>query len=95
MRIAIASSAIKETVAYRSMPCCRRNAPPNCASGWIPITGGNLTPIACPSSATPFLAVVDRDRNTIALINSIFDDFDSGSSADAGVIFHNPCRFQP
>jgi gamma-glutamyltranspeptidase/glutathione hydrolase len=39
---------------------------------------------------TAFLAVVDSDRNTVAFINSIFDDFGSGIvSPAAGVIFHN------
>ena len=51
----------------------------------------DLTPVACPEQRdTTFLAVVDRDRNTIALINSIFDDFGSGIVCPAaGVIFHN------
>src|SRR5581483_3874940 len=39
---------------------------------------------------TTFVAVVDRERNTVAFINSIFDDFGTGIvSPRAGVIFHN------
>jgi gamma-glutamyltranspeptidase/glutathione hydrolase len=39
---------------------------------------------------TTFVAVVDSDRNTVAFINSIFDDFGTGIvSPAAGVIFHN------
>ena len=39
---------------------------------------------------TVFLAIVDRDQNTIAFINSIFDDFGSGIVAPAsGIILHN------
>ena len=39
---------------------------------------------------TTFVAVVDEDRNTIAFINSIFDDFGCGIvSPRSGVIFHN------
>lgn len=44
---------------------------------------------------TTFVAVVDSERNTVALINSIFDDFGSGIvSPRSGVIFHNrACGF--
>jgi gamma-glutamyltranspeptidase/glutathione hydrolase len=51
----------------------------------------NLTPIPFPEHRdTAFLSVVDRDRNTVALINSIFDDFGCGIvSPRSGVIFHN------
>ena len=39
---------------------------------------------------TTFVAVVDSQRNTVALINSIFDDFGTGIVSPAsGVIFHN------
>jgi gamma-glutamyltranspeptidase / glutathione hydrolase len=39
---------------------------------------------------TVFLAIVDRDQNTIAFINSIFDDFGSGIVAPAsGIVLHN------
>lgn len=39
---------------------------------------------------TVFLTVVDRDLNTIAFINSIFDDFGSGIVAPAsGIVLHN------
>jgi gamma-glutamyltranspeptidase/glutathione hydrolase len=39
---------------------------------------------------TVFLTVVDADRNCIALINSIFDDFGSGLMApESGVLLHN------
>ena len=51
----------------------------------------DLVPIPLPEHRdTAFLAVVDKDRNTIALINSIFDDFGAGIvSQGSGVIFHN------
>ena len=44
---------------------------------------------------TTFVAVVDSERNTVAFINSIFDDFGSGIvSPKSGVIFHNrACGF--
>jgi gamma-glutamyltranspeptidase/glutathione hydrolase len=50
-----------------------------------------LTPVPLPDHRdTAFLAVVDKDRNTIALINSIFDDFGCGIvSPRSGVMFHN------
>lgn len=39
---------------------------------------------------TVFLTVVDRDRNAIAFINSIFDDFGSGIvTPAAGIVLHN------
>ncbi|MGE5270082.1 MAG: gamma-glutamyltransferase [Thiohalocapsa sp.] len=39
---------------------------------------------------TVFLAVVDRDRNAVAFINSIFDDFGCGIvSPTTGIVFHN------
>jgi gamma-glutamyltranspeptidase / glutathione hydrolase len=39
---------------------------------------------------TVFLAVVDRDQNTIAFINSIFDDFAGGIVApESGIVLHN------
>jgi gamma-glutamyltranspeptidase/glutathione hydrolase len=51
----------------------------------------DLTPVPLPEHRdTAFLAVVDKDRNTIALINSIFDDFGCGIvSPRSGVMFHN------
>ena len=51
----------------------------------------DLVPVPMPEHRdTAFLAVVDKDRNTIALINSIFDDFGCGIvSPGCGVIFHN------
>jgi gamma-glutamyltranspeptidase / glutathione hydrolase len=51
----------------------------------------DLAPIPFPDHRdTAFLAVVDKDRNTVALINSIFDDFGCGIvSPRSGVIFHN------
>jgi gamma-glutamyltranspeptidase/glutathione hydrolase len=43
-----------------------------------------------PHSDTVFIAVVDRDRNAVALINSIFEDFGCGiACSKTGVIFHN------
>jgi gamma-glutamyltranspeptidase / glutathione hydrolase len=58
--------------------------------------GDTLEPVAIPAhSDTTFVAVVDSERNTVAFINSIFDDFGSGIvSPGAGVIFHNrACGF--
>ena len=51
----------------------------------------DLTPVPLPEHRdTAFLAVVDKDRNTIALINSLFDDFGCGIvSPRSGVMFHN------
>ena len=51
----------------------------------------DLAPIPLPEHRdTAFLAVVDKDRNTVALINSIFDDFGCGIvSPRSGVMFHN------
>ncbi len=48
-------------------------------------------PVPVPEhSDTTFVAVVDSQRNTVALINSIFDDFGTGIVSPAsGVIFHN------
>ena len=50
-----------------------------------------LMPVAVPAHRdTVFVAVVDRDRNAVAFINSIFDDFGCGIvSPTTGVIFHN------
>ena len=55
-----------------------------------------LAPFPIPDHCdTAFLTVVDADRNTVAFINSIFDDFGSGIvSPAAGVTFHNrACGF--
>ena len=51
----------------------------------------DLTPVPVPEHRdTAFLAVVDKDRTTVALINSIFDDFGCGIvSPRSGIIFHN------
>ena len=51
----------------------------------------DMAPVPFPEHRdTAFLAVVDNDRNTVALINSIFDDFGCGIvSPRSGVIFHN------
>jgi gamma-glutamyltranspeptidase/glutathione hydrolase len=51
----------------------------------------DVTPFPIPDHRdTTFVAVVDSDRNTVAFINSIFDDFGTGIvSPAAGVIFHN------
>jgi gamma-glutamyltranspeptidase / glutathione hydrolase len=50
-----------------------------------------LIPVPLPDHRdTTFVAVVDRDRNAVAFINSIFDDFGSGiTTPDSGIIFHN------
>jgi gamma-glutamyltranspeptidase / glutathione hydrolase len=50
-----------------------------------------LMPVAVPAHRdTVFVAVVDRDRNAVAFINSIFDDFGCGIvSPTTGIIFHN------
>jgi gamma-glutamyltranspeptidase/glutathione hydrolase len=52
---------------------------------------GGLAPVPVPAHRdTVFLAVVDRDRNAVAFINSIFDDFGCGIvSPTTGIIFHN------
>lgn len=43
-----------------------------------------------PHRDTVFIAVVDRDRMAVSLINSVFEDFGSGIACeDAGVLFHN------
>ena len=51
----------------------------------------DLRPAPLPNHRdTVFLTVVDADRNCIALINSIFDDFGSGIVApECGVLLHN------
>jgi gamma-glutamyltranspeptidase/glutathione hydrolase len=51
----------------------------------------DLSPTVGPAHRdTVFLTVVDADRNCIALINSIFDDFGSGLMApESGVLLHN------
>ena len=52
---------------------------------------GDLTPACLPEHRdTTFVAVVDGDRNAVALINSIFDDFGSGiTTPESGIILHN------
>jgi gamma-glutamyltranspeptidase / glutathione hydrolase len=55
-----------------------------------------FAPVPIPAHRdTTFIAVVDSDRNTVAFINSIFDDFGTGIvSPRSGVIFHNrACGF--
>jgi gamma-glutamyltranspeptidase / glutathione hydrolase len=51
----------------------------------------DLAPFPFPDHRdTAFLAVVDSDRNAVAFINSIFDDFGTGIVSPAsGVVFHN------
>jgi gamma-glutamyltranspeptidase/glutathione hydrolase len=51
----------------------------------------DLAPFAIPAHRdTVFVAVVDRDRNAVAFINSIFDDFGCGIVCPTtGIIFHN------
>ena len=50
-----------------------------------------FAPVPVPAHRdTTFIAVVDSQRNTVAFINSIFDDFGSGIvSPKSGVVFHN------
>ena len=55
-----------------------------------------LAPFPIPEHRdTTFVAIVDAERNTVAFINSIFDDFGCGIVSPAsGVIFHNrACGF--
>ncbi len=48
------------------------------------------TVIERPHRDTVFIAVVDRDRTAVSLINSVFDDFGSGIVCEkTGVLFHN------
>jgi len=51
----------------------------------------DVAPVPIPDHRdTTFISVVDRDRNAVAFINSIFDDFGSGiTTAESGIIFHN------
>ena len=50
-----------------------------------------LAPLPMPAHTdTTFIAVVDKDRNAVAFINSIFDDFGCGiTTRETGIIFHN------
>jgi len=59
----------------------------------ISLAGRNAalnTVIERPHRDTVFIAVVDRDRTAVSLINSVFDDFGSGIVCEkTGVLFHN------
>ena len=98
MRTAIALSAIRALGEFQSRSCCREKRAEKLRRR-VYARRRNAGLDAGPrfrSIATPtFVAVVDRDRNTVAFINSIFDDFGCGIVSPAsGVIFHNrACGF--
>ncbi|MFD2183293.1 gamma-glutamyltransferase [Rhodoplanes azumiensis] len=54
-----------------------------------------LPPVGPVHRDTVFIAAVDRDRNAVALINSIYEDFGSGIVCpETGVVLHNrACGF--
>ncbi len=50
-----------------------------------------VAPVPLPAhNDTIYMCVVDRDRNAVSLINSVFDEFGSGmATPDTGIVLHN------
>ena len=72
------------------MNCYRKNTPQNCAARIDPEKASGTESSLRGGEDTVYLTVVDRDRNVVSLIQSIFSQFGSGLVAgDTGIILHN------